>query len=319
MTSESSVVWPPAPAQAGTLHRYSKRLVAFEYAQEEPNENIILWVGGLGDGLLTVGYPIVLAQALPSSWGLAQVLLSSSYNGFGTGSLSRDAKELAQCVQYFRKLKRPGSKVVIMGHSTGCQDAIEYLTGAGSQERPEIDGIILQGSVSDREAILLSMPQEQYDRAVSYAQEMASNGRAEDVIPASAGVTTFGPVPMTAYRWLSLLSPDKDGDDDFFSSDLPADSLQKIFGSLKSPTLFLMGGADQYVGPDVDRQALVHKWSQIIKEGGGAVDEINGGVLPNAHHNLEEDDVSVVKDLCARVNGFINRLETGEFKSAPHL
>jgi pimeloyl-ACP methyl ester carboxylesterase len=316
-------MWPPDLAQSGTLHRYSKRFVAFEYfkTSHTPGANLILWVGGLGDGLLTVGYPTPLAHALPPTWGLAQVMLASSYNGFGTSSLSRDARELGQCVEYFRKIKPADSKIVIMGHSTGCQDAMEYLTGQGNEQRPKIDGIILQGSVSDREAMLGSMTKEQHDRAVAYAQEMVATGRWMDVIPASAGITTFGNVPVTAYRWLSLLSPNKDGDDDFFSSDLPDDKLKKTFGSLKkeTPLLFLMGGADQFIPKHVDREALVQKWTRIIKEGGGAVDEVNGGVQPGAHHNMEEDDETVIQDLCKRVNGFIARLVNGDFYSISQL
>lgn len=51
-------------AHAGAAHKYSEKLIAFEHAgahsrttgDEQPNT--LLWIGGLGDGLLTVGYVV---------------------------------------------------------------------------------------------------------------------------------------------------------------------------------------------------------------------------------------------------------------------
>lgn len=53
-------------AHAGTAHRYSEKLIAFEHAgahsekEKEGEKDTLLWIGGLGDGLLTVGYEIPL-------------------------------------------------------------------------------------------------------------------------------------------------------------------------------------------------------------------------------------------------------------------
>lgn len=47
------------------------------------------------------------------------MLITSSYLGWGTGSLARDVEDMAQAVEYFRNRTEEGKKVVIMGHSTG--------------------------------------------------------------------------------------------------------------------------------------------------------------------------------------------------------
>lgn len=53
-------------AHAGTAHRYSEKLIAFEHAgahsekEKEGEKDTLLWIGGLGDGLLTVQYGISL-------------------------------------------------------------------------------------------------------------------------------------------------------------------------------------------------------------------------------------------------------------------
>jgi hypothetical protein len=46
-------------AHPGTAHKYSEKLIAFEHAgthssNNKDTPNTLLWIGGLGDGLLTV-------------------------------------------------------------------------------------------------------------------------------------------------------------------------------------------------------------------------------------------------------------------------
>jgi pimeloyl-ACP methyl ester carboxylesterase len=308
-------------AQAGRLHRYSKRLVAFEHTPDTHSEplNLLLWVGGLCDGLLTVTYPTILAQNLPPEWGLAQVLLLSAYEGWGTRSLQNDVKELAQCVNYFRKA-RPSGKIVIMGHSTGCQDAMEYVTGPGHENRPRIDGAILQAPVSDREALANTMPAESRESYIKLAKEWMESGRSNDVLPVSLIGKDFMRTPTTAYRFLSLLSPDKNGDDDYFSSDLPEEKLRTTFGAFKKTALLILfSGSDEHMAASIDKTALVKKWSGFVKDGGGVVDEEHGGIVDNAHHNLNADDDQVVQDLVRRVRGFLGRIQDQTTPIGPHI
>ncbi|KAF2140685.1 uncharacterized protein K452DRAFT_288778 [Aplosporella prunicola CBS 121167] len=292
-------------AHAGIVHRFTPKLTAFEHGKDNQADNphTLLWIGGLNDGLLTVSYATALAHTLPPNWSLVQVLLSSANKGWGTSSLKQDARELAQCVKYFQE-RRPGAKIVLMGHSTGCQDCMEYLVGEGHAERPAVQAVILQSPVSDREALAEEFPPDKLNSSIKLAQEWVKSNRGNDVLPNSA---TAPLTPVTANRWLSLCSPDKNGDDDYFSSDLEAHQLQATFGRIKekAQVLFLYGGDDEYVPDYVDRKGLVAKWTSIVRENGGTVDDENGGIVPDAHHNLEGDDDAVVQDLCKRVNGFL--------------
>jgi pimeloyl-ACP methyl ester carboxylesterase len=301
----------------GTAHKYSKRLIAFEHTPSHTSSNdapnTLLWVGGLTDGLLTVPYPSSIAQSLPPTWRISEVLISSSYSGWGTGSLARDAEELGECVTYFKKL-RPGKKVVIMGHSTGCQDIMEYVVGTDCECREALDGIILQGGVSDREAW------EEYSKedgmkgyleeAIKKSKEMVDAGKGEDIIsPEENTILKEMGGPMSAYRAYSLLA--KGGDDDYFSSDLSDEHFATSFGNIteKTPVCFLLGSEDPYVPAYVDRAALLDRWTHIIRAGGGIVDDEDGGVVPGAHHNLDEDPDEVVQDLVRRVCGFLTGLD----------
>jgi hypothetical protein len=51
------------------------------------------------------------------------VLLSSSYAGWGTASLAGDAAELRTLLAHLTGV-RGARRVVLMGHSTGCQDIV---------------------------------------------------------------------------------------------------------------------------------------------------------------------------------------------------
>ncbi|UPX17551.1 uncharacterized protein EKO05_0007900 [Ascochyta rabiei] len=315
-------------AHPGTAHVYAEKRIAFEHAGahshsgsdgrdgkggEEERKNTLVWIGGLGDGLMTVSYPSAIAKALDEEWAIAEILLSSSYRGWGTSSLQKDAKEIAECVGYFRGL-RPQGRLVLMGHSTGCQDIMEYLTGEGHATRPPIHGAILQGSVSDREAcaFLLSTPSEQASCAavLQEAQRLIAAGTPEEIVPREHNIVQreLG-AAMTAYRTHSLLA--SGGDDDYFSTDLEDAALRATFGRIPAsvPVLFLLGAEDPFVSPKTDKRALLERWAGFVREGGGVVDQVHGGVVEGGHHNLDGDPEEVVGDLVRRVVGFVEGLK----------
>ncbi|KAH9866135.1 hypothetical protein J1614_008699 [Plenodomus biglobosus] len=301
-------------AHPGVMHKYSNRHVAFEHASPAATSstdapNTLLWVGGLSDGLLTVPYPTSIAAALPSSWVIAEVLISSSYKGWGTSSLARDAREIGECVKYFKQL-RPGKKVVLMGHSTGCQDAMEYILGKDADKRTGLDGVILQGGVSDRQAWEDMLTKSEYDEVVGKARDLIDQGKGKEAMASEGNpvVKEFGG-PISAYRLHSLLA--KGGDDDYFSTDLSDQDFANTFGKFprETPVCFLLGSDDPYVPATIDKAALLQRWTNIIREGGGLVDDKNGGVVSGAHHNLDGDADEVVQDLVRRVCGFLKRVE----------
>ncbi|KAF3047096.1 hypothetical protein E8E12_011198 [Didymella heteroderae] len=312
-------------AHPGTAHKYSEKLIAFEHAgahssNNNDKPNSLLWIGGLGDGLLTVQYPSTIAKTLKPDWSIAEVLLSSSYRGWGTSSLQKDAKELAQCVEYFRKL-RPGKTVVLMGHSTGCQDIMEYLVGKGHDSRPPINGAILQGGVSDREAwaFLLSSQEEKQSCAnvLAEAQRLIKEGKGREIVPRENNIVQkeLG-AAISAYRTNSLLA--KEGDDDYFSTDLSDASLRNTFARFPRDVkiMFLLGSEDPFVHTSTDKRALLSRWAGFVKEGGASVDEVHGGVIEGGHHNLDGDPEEVVGDLLKRVVGFVDGLDkSGEAES----
>ena len=288
----------------------SHKLVAFEHTANPANQNppnTLLFIGGLSDGLLTVPYTPYLAKALTPNYSLVEILLSSSYSGWGASDLGQDVKEIAQCVSYFQTL-RPGGKVALMGHSTGSQDVMHYLVSPG--ERPKVDGGILQGCVSDREGMAMYMGPDVLDRSVKLAQQYVRAGKGKDILPDSATMG-FMPVPVSATRFLSLASPAPDfaGEDDYFSSDLDDERLRQTFGKVGkvgTPLCILYGEKDQHVPEFVDKAALVERWTSHVRNGGGVVEE-GSGVVPGATHTLKEFGLPM-EDVISRAVKFLHKL-----------
>ncbi|KAI9864304.1 MAG: hypothetical protein M1813_003224 [Trichoglossum hirsutum] len=311
----------------GVLHHFAQRLVAFEFnapPEHPPPKNILLFIGGLGDGLFTVPYTARLARSLPPlSYTLVEVLLTSSYAGWGTGSVSRDAQELALCVSYFRERKKPaGGKIVLMGHSTGCQDTMEYLTGEGSASRPPVDGAVLQAPVSDREAIQMLISKDTYRESMEMARTLTAKGQGLEILPSALTGNVFGGAPCSALRWYSLASTShaEGGDsrggggycEDFFSSDVSDAWLRKTFGSIsrETPICIFLSGEDEFMPEFVDKKALKRRWVEAVKDGGGVVDEGHSGILEGATHTLAENSEEVVEEFVGRVAGFLKGLES---------
>ncbi|KAF6261958.1 hypothetical protein COO60DRAFT_1625154 [Scenedesmus sp. NREL 46B-D3] len=199
----------------------------------------LVLVGGLTDGLLFAPYREKLAAAAAGlGWSLVQAQLTSSYQGWGLSSLDQDASELRLLAKCLAE-QHDCSGWVLMGHSTGCQDAVRYVQRYRAEDS-KLAGVVLQAPVSDRE--YLSM-YPSWGQQLQHAQAMAADGKAEDVL---CRVHDFDGAALTARRFLSLYCPG--GDDDMFSTDLTVQQLRDIIGPLQGlPCQIIQSAADEAV------------------------------------------------------------------------
>ncbi|KAF2166496.1 hypothetical protein M409DRAFT_23133 [Zasmidium cellare ATCC 36951] len=306
----------PANNYPGTLHTLPNNVFAFEPSKplvRSLDINTLVWVGGMGDTVGSVAYPFTIAQSLGPKWSLVTCSLRSAGPAWGVRSLATDAEDMASIISHLKE-RRPGGKVVIMGHSTGCQDCMEYTVGTGADKRPSVDGVILQAPVSDREALENELPQAFKHEVDQLALKMCQEGQDKDAMPNRLTGPVFGRVAISARRWVDVSSPgpDHSGADDYFSSDLPVERLKGTFGKLppSSPLLVLYSGSDASV-PQVNATALLEQWTSLVKESGGNIDDKNGGIVVGASHNLNNNPGSVVQDLVTRVVKFIDRIDGG--------
>ncbi|KAL2024432.1 hypothetical protein VTK56DRAFT_8243 [Thermocarpiscus australiensis] len=278
-------------------------------------ENALVFIGGLGDGPHTVPYVRKLAARLASlRYAVFEARLSSAFTGYGYGSLAQDVREMADLVRYLRR--ELGKKsVVLMGHSTGCQDCLEYAAkwkeccrnvgGNGGKEEEEevrVDGFILQGPVSDREAILMGEDKGEVEESLRVAEGLVREGRGAEVMRQAAMPAGWRSSPVTAYRWWSLAGVG--GDDDYFSSDLPDEKLAAIWGKLEQPVLILPSEKDEWVPSEIDVIGLVNRWKSFCKPG---VASALSGLIPGADHRVEE--AAAQEWLADRVATFLTEVE----------
>lgn len=302
-------------ATPGVLHNYSGALTAFQHHPQ--HANLLIFIGGLGDGLATVPYVRPVADALDKlGWSTVEILTRSSFQGWGSGTLERDNKDVLAAITYFKNLPLAADgkngqeerKIVLMGHSTGSQNTLHYIsqgTAAELEARPKLNGAVLQAGVSDRQAYLLSNSEAVWRESLDHAAQLGPR----EFMPTkyTAG---FFPAPITARRWRSLLAVR--GADDYFSSDLDdtrdfAGTFGKVEAAGRTPKLLVLySGADEFVPPAVDKAALVRRFQNAT---GPNVWSEYSGVVPGATHFLgSESTPEAIPDLIRRLTSFLNSL-----------
>lgn len=178
----------------GVLFRYGPKPIQVAFRTGDYKQQVI-FIGGLGDGFMATEYLVPLAIALDNEkWSLVQILLSSSYSAYGTSSLEQDAMEIDQLISYLIN-KEDSDGVVLLGHSTGCQDIVHYMRANAACSRA-VRAAILQAPVSDRE-YRATLP-ETAD-LIDLAAKMIGEGNGSGLMPRD----TNPDAPVTAYKWAS--------------------------------------------------------------------------------------------------------------------
>eukprot|EP00560_Eucampia_antarctica_P002745 CAMPEP_0197834650 /NCGR_PEP_ID=MMETSP1437-20131217/23192_1 /TAXON_ID=49252 ORGANISM="Eucampia antarctica, Strain CCMP1452" /NCGR_SAMPLE_ID=MMETSP1437 /ASSEMBLY_ACC=CAM_ASM_001096 /LENGTH=333 /DNA_ID=CAMNT_0043439511 /DNA_START=19 /DNA_END=1021 /DNA_ORIENTATION=- len=296
----------------GSLFQYSSSLIAFESSPSPPllssplstlkldndNDDSVrrskkcILLGGLSDGLIPTPYTQLLERACHEvGWDLVQPLTSSSYTGFGHGSLTRDTFELNALMEYLTH-HRNADIFAIVGHSTGCQNSIHFLKHGHPHLLQKTKVVALQAPVSDREGAMLEPG---YKENIKQAQMLVESGKAEEMMPRDAFWA-----PITAQRFISL--QDTNGDDDFFSSDSTdeqmIDRLSHVGRVGQQSGLQLIAafsGKDEYVPDHVDKEQLLERMCQAMNNNNHDIDENNKTVasklmLHNGNHNLSKGE-----------------------------
>lgn len=306
-SSSESPLTPCEQGVAGNVFLYDNQwgLAAFEAGGLGQGESALVCVPGLTDGLLSQRYFPALAKELePRGWRLVQPLLSSSYRGWGQGSLDEDCDELDRLLG-FLQAHRGITKVALLGHSTGCQDVVRYLRVG--RHAKQVCGAVLQAPVSDREALeAAGADREEVQKYRDMADEMIADARGNEAMPCAAALLLGPPHLVTAYRFASLAG--RMTDDDMFSSDLTDDELKEKLGHVAVPTLIAASLDDEYVPESVDAKAHAARMAAAMAADSlGLVKEFfsqEGG------HGLSAP-LSAGGEFAAAVGDFLGSLEDG--------
>lgn len=177
---------------SGTLSTYNPqtRLTMFESGPQNSRGSVV-FVAGLMDGYNALPYLPLLGKYLEEQLGfsLIQVMLTSSHMGYGISSLQEDVRELDILFTFLRE-ERAKTRLFFIGHSTGCQDAISFASHG--RNRAVIQGIVLQGPVSDREFMMSSLD-DMYGKYVRLAQRMINDGKVPMTRPINHAGMLYSP------------------------------------------------------------------------------------------------------------------------------
>jgi len=308
---------PFGPVLSGELFAYAPGRVAFESSPTPARtNNKCILLGGLSDGLMPVPYTSALCCE-NNNLSLVQPILSSSYTGFGHGRLDRDVHELDELLAYLLAYRRTTNSsnddstkdeplLALVGHSTGCQDIVHYLQHGRSDLVARVRVVALQAPVSDRESATLchgchetlDEHKAALEANLQHARQLCDSAGSggDEMMPRAAFWA-----PITAQRYLDLL--DRNGLDDYFSSDLTDDELRERLGHVSTKSLqacLVAGsGADEYVPATVAIEPLLHRLCRAMNNNSGNDDDddddndadSNNKVavplyLPTGNHNL---------------------------------
>lgn len=238
----------------GDLFVYFHGQCAFE-SGDLGSPNVVVLLGGLGDGFMTIPYTEALSERLKAeSVSFVQVLMESSYSGYGLSSLQVDMVAISLLVKHLKE-QRGKQKVVLLGHSTGCQD-IMWLNSkwAFSEVASVVVGGILQAPVSDREYAEATM-----EYSMNELLEWAQTVDPSTVHP------TEDP-PITASRIKALY--ERGGEDDFFSTDLSLVERRTKLPFSHIPLMVVFSEEDEYFPYQGKRtqflKDLEEAWPQIV-------------------------------------------------------
>lgn len=271
----------------GTLFQYGNDgMVAFESPQEsDVHYGYIVFVGGLDDGFMSCQFITDLVESVSvKGYSVVQMLLRSSYAMYGTKSIADDVDDIDGLVATLIERYKDENNdlmphLVLIGHSTGCQDVITYLRDGKAAEC--ITGAVLLSAVSDREYIQ-TLPQS--TQHLAKARQMIDEGKGDALLDRAVWS-----VPITAQRYASLAG--RLTQDDLFSSDLTDEELESLYAHVRVPSLWIWGSADEFMPAHIDKERLGERVEWAIKCDTCLV------FVKGANHKLENHADQVVNEI----------------------
>lgn len=168
-------------------------------------------------------------------------------------------------------------EVFLIGHSTGCQKAVYYLTRRDKQKL--IKGTVLLCPISDWAYAKKYEKQEVHKKVTDYARKLVKQNNPHELLPSNIYSET-----MDAQRFLSLYTPDSIENQIFPYFD--PKNKAKVIRSVKIPLLVVLAEKDEYR----DRPTKeMFKW--FIKKGRNRKFTVSS--ISNASHGFNGQEKQV--------------------------
>ncbi len=261
----------------------------------ENAETVFVYVHGLGSNLF-------------SHYGLLEKIVDKktavlAFNNQGYGSISKVKQLNAKSVKGYDShwvgmaheiftdcvddiegavglVKTRGAKqIFLLGHSTGCQKSIYYLSKAKTKN---VSGAILLAPMSDFADTLNPERKKVYAKAVLVALKMVASGKRHELLP-----STVWPYPIDAQRFLSLYTKESVEEIFGYSSGKKPTVIQKT----DVPILVILAQEDEYRDRPIEE---IGYWFENIKyKNSGEVNIISGAT--HGFGKCESEVVDLIK------------------------
>jgi len=171
-------------------------------------------------------------------------------------------------------------EVYLVGHSTGCQKSIFYLSKIKNKQN--VSGVVLLCPLSDYAAISLSADKDQYEKALAFSRNEVRENR-----PSTLLSEEYWPSELIdAQRFLSLYTPESSEETFTYSHDKEP----KAFQSVEAPMLVVLAGKDEYCDRPTEKLKAWFDRSNVSSK-------YNSVVIETAPHNLKGSEEEVCKEI----------------------
>lgn len=178
--------------------------------------------------------------------------------------------------------KRTGAaEIYLVGHSTGCQKSIYYLSRRDKQK--EITGAVLLCPISDYAHIKKSVSSDVLNKVTEYAEKLINEGKEHSLI-----FYEDWPYTVDAQRFMSLYT--SDSTEELFPYSQP-NKEPKLLKKVKTPMLIVFAEKDEV--SDRPTAKLLTWFQAHVKSGKQAY-----AIIKEANHSFtgkEEEVVNVVR------------------------
>lgn len=182
--------------------------------------------------------------------------------------------DIAGAVQFAQS--QGAKKIILVGHSTGCQKAVYFAARKNNQSR--INGIVLLSPLSDFAGIIESVGLENYENLLKIAKALVDSGNPHTLLPGSIWREA-----IDAQRFLSLYTPTST--EEIFSYVTP--EKKSVYSKIKIPHLVIFGEVDEYRDRPV-KQIL--KWFDTHQNS----NHYQSKIIENGTHGFDGQEKEVV-------------------------
>ncbi|MCA9397646.1 alpha/beta fold hydrolase [candidate division WWE3 bacterium] len=241
------------PFEVVQLKTDDKLFIHALYANPERSKGCFVFIHGLvsdvfsslgrdlADSLYAAGYSTLLLNTrgagLVRSFDREDKRKASGtrYETIGTAYevFTESEYDIQAAVDFLKKQKE--KNIYLLGHSTGCQKSIHYLSQWGKQKY--VKAAILLGPLSDHAVIKRDLGND-YDLTLAYVKKMVKDGSRNELVPKHL----FDEFMISSQRLLSLIDPKSKEEVFTYASGRKPKALQ----SIKTPLLVVLAGEDEY-------------------------------------------------------------------------